>query len=239
MVHDFTRAKDLEQMKDDFFSTISHELRTPLFSIQGFAQLMLEEPALDSATQKEFLSTIQRQAAQLSEMVNNLLDLSKLDDNKLDIAEKMVSIVDIVHQTILKLQGYAHQQQVSLVTNMPMSLPSVIGDSYRLEQVMTNLIGNAIKFSPPGETVTISAKANSHAVLIQVQDNGIGIPSAELENIWRRYYQAQNNGERSAMGTGLGLHIAKQIIEKHRGKIWAESDGQHGSTFSFTLPRAL
>jgi signal transduction histidine kinase len=120
-----------------------------------------------------------------------------------------------------------------------MSLPSVIGDSYRLEQVMTNLIGNAIKFSPPRETITISAKANSHSVIVQVRDNGIGIPPEELDNIWQRYYQAQHNGERSAMGTGLGLHIAKQIIEKHRGKIWAESEGEKGSTFSFTLPRAL
>ena len=115
LVHDVTQERELEQLKDDFFSTVSHELRTPtFFSIQGFAQLMLEEEDLDPGTQKEFLETIRRQATQLSEMVNNLLDLSKFDEDKLVLEKVSLSLLDIINQTILTLQGFAHQQKVKL-----------------------------------------------------------------------------------------------------------------------------
>lgn len=236
VVHDITKEKELEQLKDDFFSTISHELRTPLFSIQGFAQIMQEEPPLDRDTQKEFLHTIQRQAMQLGEMVNNLLDISKLEDGKLSLENKPVSIADVIHQTVLKLQGYAHQQNVTLAPDISGAIPIIIGDSYRLEQVLTNLIGNAIKFSPTGETVRIAATLNQTKIQVDVHDNGIGIPPDSLENIFSRYYQVTNESVRSAMGSGLGLHIAKQIVEAHGGRIWATSQEGQGSTFSFTLP---
>ena len=236
LVHDVTRERELEQLKDDFFSTISHELRTPLFSIQGFAQLMLEEEELDPETQKEFLGTIQRQAIQLSEMVNNLLDISKLDAGKLVLEKKPVIVADLINQTILKLQGFAHQQQVRLSSNLSPFIPEIMGDNLRLEQVLTNLIGNAIKFSAADQQVLISAALDENSVLVQVTDNGIGIPAEDLDQIFSRYYQAQNKSERSAMGTGLGLHISKKIIEGHQGRIWAESVAGQGSTFCFTLP---
>jgi PAS domain S-box-containing protein len=239
VVHDITREKELEQLKDDFFSTISHELRTPLFSIQGFAQLLQEEPPVDRDTQKEFLQTIQRQATQLSEMVNNLLDISKLEEGKLVLERKPVLLADVIHQTVLKLQGYAHQQQVTIVPNISTPLPVIIGDAYRLEQVLTNLIGNAIKFSPIEATVTVSSFEKGNRVIIAVKDNGIGIPSENLDNIFSRYYQVTQKSERSAMGTGLGLHIAKQIIDAHGGRIWAESEAGQGSTFYFTLPATV
>lgn len=236
VVHDVTKERELDQLKDDFFSTISHELRTPLFSIQGFAQIMMEEPDLDVETRTEFLNTIQRQAIQLSEMVNNLLDISKLEDGKLVLEQKPVSVVDVINQTILKLQGYAHQQQVKVVTNLAATIPVIIGDSHRLEQVLNNLIGNAIKFSPANEQILITAELGNDEVRVSVKDNGIGIPAEALESIFSRYYQVSNRSHRSPMGTGLGLHIAKQIVEAHGGKIWAESETGQGSVFTFTLP---
>lgn len=236
IVHDVTKERELEHMKDDFFSTISHELRTPLFSIQGFAQLMLEEETLDRQTQQEFLTTIQRQALQLSEMVDNLLDVSKFDAGKLEFEKRPLAIVALIQQTILKLQGFAHQQGIQLAPNLPDSLPEIQGDSQRLEQVLTNLIGNAIKFSPAGKTVDISACQQDNYILIQVKDYGIGIPEVDLEQIFSRYYQANNKVEHTAKGSGLGLYIAKKVIEGHNGRIWAESQVGQGSTFNVTLP---
>jgi two-component system phosphate regulon sensor histidine kinase PhoR len=236
VVHDITRERELEQLKDDFMSTISHELRTPLFSIHGFVQLMLEDENLDAATRREFLTIIQNQSLQLANMVNNLLDLSKFDEGKLELERQPVAMVDLIHQTTLKLQGFAHQQKVKLVTHLPVTLPTISGDLPRLEQVLTNLIGNAIKFTKRGGEVSISASASDTELLVQVKDNGIGIPAEALDRIFSRYYQVEDRSERSARGSGLGLHIAQRIVKEHGGRIWAESEAGHGSTFCFTLP---
>lgn len=236
VVHDVTKERELEQLKDDFISTVSHELRTPLFSIHGFAQVLLEEEHLDPATRAEFLATIQQQAAQLSEMVNNLLDLSKFDEGRLVFEKKPVAILDVIHQTMLKLQGFAHERNVHLQSNLPDYLPHIIGDKYRLEQVLTNLIGNAIKFTETEGQVLVSASKATNEILVEVKDNGIGIPPEALDQIFSRYYQVEHESERSAMGSGLGLHIAQKIVEGHGGRIWAESAAGQGSTFRFTLP---
>jgi len=236
VVHDITRERELEQLKDDFMSTISHELRTPLFSIQGFVQLMLEDETLEPATRKEFLTIIHTQAAQLGEMVNNLLDLSKFDEGKLELDRRPVAILDVIHQTTLKLQGFAHQQKVKLIPKLPALLPTIIGDTQRLEQVLTNLIGNAIKFTKADGEVIVTASANDSELRVEVKDNGIGIPTEALDRIFSRFYQVEDKSERSARGSGLGLHIAQRIIKAHGGRIWAESEAGQGSTFCFTLP---
>ncbi len=242
LVHDVTKERELDQLKDDFISTISHELRTPLFSIQGFAQLMMEADDLDLETQNEFLSTIRRQAIQLSQMVNNLLDISKFDEGKMGLEKTSVSMMDIINQTILKLQGFAHHQNIKLLSDLPLSLPPLMGDPQRLEQVLTNLIGNAIKFSKDNEQVVVKAtaiiktSADDAEIMVQVKDQGIGISPDALSQIFSRYYQVHDKSERSAMGSGLGLHIAKKIVEGHGGRIWAESEVGQGSTFCFSLP---
>ncbi|MBE7474489.1 MAG: hypothetical protein DPW09_32865 [Anaerolineae bacterium] len=236
VVHDITRERELEQLKDDFMSTISHELRTPLFSIQGFVQLMLEDETLEPATRQEFLNIIRTQAVQLGEMVNNLLDLSKFDEGKLELERRPVAMLDIIHQTTLKLQGFAHQQKVKLIPKLPALLPTVMGDTQRLEQVLTNLIGNAIKFSKADGEVIVTASANDSELRVEVKDNGIGIPTEALDRIFSRFYQVEDKSERSARGSGLGLHIAQRIIKAHGGRIWAESEAGQGSTFCFTLP---
>jgi PAS domain S-box-containing protein len=236
VVHDITRERELEQMKDDFMSTVSHELRTPLFSIQGFIQIMQEDDTLDLATRKEFLSIIQEQAVQLGQMVNNLLDLSKFDEGKMELEHRPVAILDLIHQTTLKLQGFAHRQKVKLTTQLPPLLPTINGDAVRLEQVLTNLIGNAIKFSNAQGEVAVMAQTTADELQIQVKDSGIGIPAEALERIFSRYYQVEDRSERSARGSGLGLHIAQRIVKAHGGRIWAESETGQGSTFCFTLP---
>jgi two-component system phosphate regulon sensor histidine kinase PhoR len=237
VMHDITKEREVEQLKDEFFSTISHDLRTPLFSIHGFAQIMLEEgDNLDEATRGEFLATIQRQALQLSEMVSNLLDLSKFDEGRFELEKQPVAVADLIHQTILKLQGFAHQEKIKLVSDVSPTLPLVEADRERLEQVLTNLIGNAIKFSEAEGQVLIKAAKVTGEIQIEVQDHGIGIPPEDLEQIFSRFYQSESGNKRSKAGSGLGLHIAKKIVEAHGGKIWAESEVGQGSTFQFTLP---
>ena len=237
VVHDITKERNLELLKADFMSTISHELRTPLFSIQGFVQILLEDEAdIAPQTRKEFLTTIQTQAIQLSDLVNNLLDLAKFDEGKLDFIHSEIDLLDLLHQVCRKLLGFGHQQKVDLIANLPEALPEVIGDPERLEQVLTNLIGNAIKFSKSGGQVRVTASATQEEILVEVQDNGVGIPAEALEHIFSRYYQVNDRNRKEARGSGLGLHIAKKIVEGHQGRIWAESNLGQGSTFHFTIP---
>jgi signal transduction histidine kinase len=171
-------------------------------------------------------------------MVNNLLDLSKFDEGKLELERQPVAVVDVIHQTTLKLQGFAHQQKVKLVPKLPAILPIINGDATRLEQVLTNLIGNAIKFSNAGGEVVVSAALNGNELRVEVKDSGIGIPTEALDRIFSRFYQVEDKSERSARGSGLGLHIAQRIVKAHGGRIWAESEAGQGSTFCFTLPVA-
>ena len=237
VVHDVTRERQLERLKDDFMSTISHELRTPLFSIQGFAQILLEEGTeISDETRTEFLTTIHTQAVQLGEMVNNLLDVSKFDEGRLEFERNQVAFLKLLRQASLKLQGFAHQQRIKLTTELPASIPMITGDSKRLEQVLTNLLGNAIKFTPAGGQVCLAATATDSEILVEIRDNGIGIPPPDLERIFSRYFQVKNKSKHSAKGSGLGLHIARRIVEGHGGRIWVESKVGHGSTFRFSLP---
>lgn len=239
VVHDVTRERQLERLKTDFMSTISHELRTPLFSIQGFAQILLEDGAdLDQATRVEFLNTIHTQAVHLGEMVNNLLDLSKFDEGRLEFERNQVVMLDLLDQVNRKLQGFAHQQKIRLTADLPASLPLITGDRDRIEQVVTNLLGNAIKFTKESGQVHLTASASEAEILVEIKDNGVGISPDELEHIFSRYYQGHERGKETIRGSGLGLHIAKKIVEGHGGRIWAESQTGQGSIFRFTLPVA-
>jgi len=235
VVHDVTQERELERMKDDFVSVVSHELRTPLFSIQGFVRLMLEDEVPDPQTRREFLTIIERQANQLAEMVSNLLDVSKLASGTLSIEKKPVQLIDVINQTVLKLQGFARNEKVNLTSELPTSLPLIFGDAQRLEQVMTNLIGNAIKFTPAGGRVTVMAQRHDDHILIAIADTGIGIAPKDLKRIFTKFYQVEEHKTRTVQGSGLGLHISKRLIESHGGKIWAESELGKGSTFYIQL----
>jgi signal transduction histidine kinase len=236
VVHDVTREREIEEMKDEFFSTISHDLRTPLFSIQGFVRLILDGEVPDEETQREFLGIIGRQAEQLAQLVNNLLNISRLESGKLEMERVPVQLLDVLEQTASKLRGMARAEDITLEADLPSSLPPVTGDPGWLEQVVTNLVGNAIKFTAEGGRVRIGARGSDSEVLVEVSDTGIGIPNDALDRVFDKFYQVPDAGDEEYEGTGLGLHIAKQIVELHDGRIWAESTLGQGSTFRFTLP---
>ena len=236
VVHDVTKDHTLEQIKNDWLSTISHELRTPLFSIQGFVHLLQDQEDPPSPeTQHEFLNIIDREIRQLTHLVTNLLDTNRLTSGLLEIKRQSVYLPTLINQTTAKMKGIARHKNLTLLTELPDALPTIEGDPQRLEQVLTNLIGNAIKFTPEGGKVTLLVTTEPDYILLKVTDTGIGISETDLAHIFDKYYQAKTPSQ-TKPGSGLGLFISKQLIEAHQGRLWAESQPGQGTSFFIQLP---
>jgi two-component system phosphate regulon sensor histidine kinase PhoR len=236
VVHDVTREREIAEMREEFFSIISHELRTPLFSIQGFASLILDGQVPDQETQREFLGIIRRQAEQLAQLASNLLNSSRLESGMLELKREPVELTEVLGAALTKLRGLAQGKGVTLHSELPPGPCLVTGDRDWLEQVVTNLVGNAIKFTVEGGQVALTACQLDGEVLVEVKDTGIGIPADALQHVFDKFYRVSDEAGGRPEGTGLGLHIARQVVEAHGGRIWAESQVGEGSVFRFTLP---
>lgn len=236
VVHDVTRERELDQLKSDFISLISHELRTPLFSIQGFVRLILAGEVPDEKTQRDFLTIVEGQARHLAELVENLLDLSRLEAGLLDLKLETVQIGEVAYQTIANLRPLAQGKHIAINIHIADDIPPLMADRRWLEHVMTNLVGNAVKFTPQEGRIGVQIERAASEVVVQVADSGIGIPKEAHRDLFSKFYQVDSSTTRRAGGTGLGLYIARQIIEAHGGRIWVDSEEGKGSTFSFSLP---
>ena len=240
IAHDVTRERELDQMKSDFLSTVSHELRTPLFSIRGFVKLLLCGKVSDDATRQEFLIIVSQQSELLTNIVNDLLDISRLDSGyALELKHEPIDLRRIVHEAAVRLGALATEKRIRLDVQLPPVLPTVSADARRLDQVLANLIGNAIKFTPEGGRVVVSVLALSGdkpAVQVVVSDTGVGIPADAIPRLFERFYQVDHSATRKAGGTGLGLYITKRIVEGLGGKVGVESAPGRGSRFWFILP---
>lgn len=243
VLRDVTTQKELERMKSSFLSVVSHELRTPLHSIKGFVDIILMgKTGPISETQADFLRTVREQTTHLQNLINDLLEFSRLESGQIQLRLTQVSLAELAVAVVDKLKPLADQGQVDLVNSIAPDLVTVEADRFRIEQVLTNLVDNAIKFTPASGVVTISAKDMGPEVQVAVADTGIGIPASELERIFDRFYQVDSGSTRPYRGTGLGLTICKHIVEHHHGRIWAESPiaGQDkGSVFYFVLPKRI
>jgi PAS domain S-box-containing protein len=224
----------LDQMKSEFLSNVSHELRTPLQSISGFTKLILAGQVPDQATQTEFLGIVDREALHLGNLINSLLDMSRLEAGRFQINKRLMPVKESFTDPMKSFQSLAKDKNITLKEEIPEQLPEMEVDGDRLRQVVINLLGNAIKFSDPGGCVTVRVVEQPGKLLFQVADRGIGISEEAKKHLFERFYRAE--GEMVRGGTGLGLYISRQIIEAHGGRIWAESELGEGSTFSFTLP---
>jgi signal transduction histidine kinase len=232
-----TKERELEQMKDDLLSTVSHELRTPLFSIRGFVHLLLDDDPPPPETQRDFLQIIAREANQLANMVTNLLDSNKISSGEVEVTKEPLQLGDIIRRTCQKLQGYALNEAVTPSLDVPPNLPLILGNAQQLEQVFTNIIGNAIKFTPQNGSISITCEVvGTRYIIARIADTGIGISETDLEHIFSRFYQVDHNADAQQPGSGLGLHIARQLVEQHSGQIWTESQPGQGSTFFIKLP---
>jgi signal transduction histidine kinase len=235
------RLETLDKLKSDFVSTVSHELRTPLTSIKAFVELILLKPTMSSERQLKLLRTINEESDRLGRLINDLLDLSKIESGTVKWQSEEVSVKDIINTSVDGIYPLARSLGLRLSTSINGPLPPLYGDRDRLVQVVTNILSNAIKFTHEGGTVTIEAHQEADpepGIVVTITDTGIGIPEGDLKLIFDKFYRAGDQLTNKTPGTGLGLTIARQIVEHHGGTIWATSTIGQGSTFTFILPLA-
>jgi len=236
IVKDLTEKRQLEEIRRDFIANISHEFRTPISSIKLIAETLADSPPENPDVYKDFLVRINTEADKLAHMTNELTELSVLENDETTLDKKPLKIDGLVRQVVQRLQAQADNKALKLSLDIQQDLPDLIIDPSRIEQVLLNLIHNAIKFTEREGSVRVSVRKLVNEVIFSVSDTGIGIPANELPRIFERFYKV--NKARDDMGTGLGLAISRHIVAAHGGRIWAESVEGKGSTFFFTLPVA-
>ncbi len=231
--------RKIDEMKSEFVSIASHELRTPLAAIKNAVQLMLQGKTGEiNENQTKFLSMAERNINRLTNILNSLLDLSRMESGKINLKFEEVDLKNSIDFILSSLKPQADGKSIRLRMETPGDLPLAYADREKLEQILTNLLGNAIKFTPEGGEISISAKPfqeEEDTVAISVRDSGIGIPKDQLGRIFEKFHQVEDSLRRSTTGTGLGLAITKGLVEAHHGKIWVESEIGRGATFVFTL----
>lgn len=238
ILHDLSKEEELEQMKLDFVSMASHELKTPLTSIVGYLSVFLDEN--ENKLPKESLDLLSKAfvaASQLQTLIANLLSVNKIEKEQLSVSPESVEYLPILSKAVTDLSSQANQKNIVLTLTPPdEALPKVLADPIRIGEVITNLVANAINYTNPNGKVEVSVKASPNEVLTTVADNGVGIPKEAILHLFSKFFRVSNQLQQANKGTGLGLYIAKSIIEKLHGKIWVESEVGKGSKFFFTLP---
>jgi two-component system phosphate regulon sensor histidine kinase PhoR len=236
VIHDVSQLRKLEQIRADFVANVSHELRTPLTSIQGYAETLLNGTLSDTEMSQRFVAKILQQSSQLSQLISDLLDLSRIESGAIELKLAPCKMTEF-QEPIISLFGPAFDEfNMRFEWQIPDDLPTPLVDKLLIEQVFVNLIDNALKYTPQGGSITVSGETNESEVIIYVSDTGIGITSDALPRIFERFYRVDKGRSREMGGTGLGLSITKHILLQHGGRIWAESVFGKGSVFKFALP---
>lgn len=238
VLHDISELRRLERVRRDFVANVSHEFRTPLTAIQGFAETLLGGALGDPANRGHFVEIIRDHATRLARLTEDLLKLSRIEAGKLDLEFRPVSVYQLVQSCVETASFKAARKELTLEICIPEGLPNVRGDSNGLQEVLQNLLDNAVQYTPAGGRLEVSASNNGGKVQVTVSDTGIGIPQAEQERIFERFYRVDAARSREAGGTGLGLSIARHIVEAHAGHLWVESAVGEGSQFRFSIPVA-
>ena len=248
VLSDITKQKQLDEAKSKFVAHVSHELRTPLLSIQESLALLLgKEIGEVTPEQEKFLSIAQRNIGRLSRLVNDLLDVAKLEAGKIELRPMPFELRDMVHHVVETVRSWAEGKGVTIGEAYPEKSIQMVADPDRLTQVVTNLLGNAIKFTPEGGKISVEINPEQSApgmaekpgVAVSVQDSGIGIPIQDQKRIFEKFEQVSLASPQGVSSTGLGLTIAKEIVELHGGRIWVDSSEGEGSRFTFAIPQRL
>lgn len=239
IIQDVTEVRRLEQTRRDFVANVSHELRTPMTSIQGFVEALLDGMAEDTGSQERYLRVILDETTRLNRLLNDLLDLSRLETGQAKWPMEPVRLEYVLDDVVTKLSPQLEKQGLLAETVYPENLPAVLGNRDRLQQVLINLLGNAIAFTPQGGRIKLSALEEGASVRVSISDTGVGIPPEEQDKVWERFHKVDRARTRGLGGTGLGLAIVRQIVEAHGGKVGLKSTPGRGSTFSFTLKKAI
>ncbi|HHY92445.1 MAG TPA: cell wall metabolism sensor histidine kinase WalK, partial [Firmicutes bacterium] len=221
VLEDVTELKQVEQLRRDFVANVSHELRTPLTAIQGFVEALLDEVALDP---KQYLEVIHRETLRLKALINDILELSLLQSGQAKWELNSVDVADLCARVIFKLSDQASAKHLVVAQDVPPDLPLLLANEDRIEEVLVNFLSNAIRYSPPGSTISIRASCAAGNITVAVEDQGPGIPAEDLPHIWERFYRVEKSRSRALGGTGLGLAIAKEIVETHGGRVGVTSE---------------
>ncbi|KIH71701.1 two-component system histidine kinase PnpS [Salinicoccus roseus] len=237
VLHDITEIRRLEKMRSDFVANVSHELKTPVTSVRGFSETLMSGEVTDEETTKQFLKIIHDESQRLDRLIRDLLNLSKIERQKMPLNLETLNMTALVHEVSVTLQGAVEEKQTKLVLPDPTKDVYLQGDEDRLRQIILNLVGNGINYTAEGGTVTVSLKENVEKVRLIIQDDGIGIPEESLPRIFERFYRVDRARSRHSGGTGLGLAIVKHLIESHHGEIEVESREGEGTTFTVILPK--
>jgi signal transduction histidine kinase len=233
------KLKELDQLKDDFVSSVSHELRSPLAAISGYIELLLSKPLSEIAPEKQSkaLQIIQESTQRLAHFINEILDLAKIKAGQVEIRPKSFDLKKMIEDVDSLFKALVEKKNIYMTVDVPENARELIADEDKIRQVLTNLISNALKFTPSQGKIRIAARNESEFIQISVADSGAGIPEESLETIFERFKQAANSaGDFAQKGTGLGLAIARGIVEAHSGQMWVESEVGKGATFYFTIP---
>jgi len=232
-------AERLNRLKSEFMASISHELRTPLHTVIGFAELLAEETEAQlNERQQRFLNHIRKDSEHLLGLINDVLDLSRIEAGGLSLHTEALGLHSVADEAVESIRPYAESRNVSVHLQPGMDF-DVLADRLRLRQILTNLLSNGAKFTPPGGSVTVRARRSGHLVEITVEDTGVGIPPEECLRVFEKFYQVGYTPVGVREGTGLGLAICRQLVEMQAGEIWVESEPGKGSRFCFTLPAVV
>jgi two-component system phosphate regulon sensor histidine kinase PhoR len=236
VLEDVSELRRLQRIRAEFIDNLSHELRTPLTTISLLAETAARDAETASPRLRDRISKIEIETGHLTQMVNELLDLSRIESGTAQLLLDDVDVIRVVRSTVERLRLFAERQGLQIEIESPERVAAVRGDEDRLGQVLINLLHNAVKFSPNGGTIVVGVRDAADEVTVWVRDPGIGVPRADLTRIFERFYKVDRARVRGRGGTGLGLSIARHVVDAHGGRIWVESEDGQGSTFWFTLP---
>lgn len=240
VLHDVTKEKEVSQMKNDFVSHVSHELKTPLASITAYSEMLADGEADDEETRKEFYAVIQSQAQRLNRLIEDILNISRIESGLIKVKKEQASLTILIEEQMQMIRSYAEEKNITVTSGHPIVYDQVYVDKDMISQVIINLLSNAVKYTPAGGHVTVGTEVDEAARLVRVAvtDTGVGIPEDEIGHLFEKFYRVTANNKQ-AKGTGLGLNLAKQIVEKvHNGRMFVTSKVGVGSTFGFELPMA-
>jgi two-component system phosphate regulon sensor histidine kinase PhoR len=237
VLHDMTREKEVAEMKNHFVSHVSHELRTPLASIKAYVEMLIDGEATDEKTEREFYEVIQNEANRLSRLIDNILNISRIESGLVKTNKKALSPVVILKEAAEVITPQAKQKQITVVESLSPAMHQVMADRDMLYEAVLNLLSNAVKYTPEGGKITLATQVDEDArkVRVRITDTGVGIPPKDLPFVFDKFYRVDANAK-MAKGTGLGLSLVKHIVEVvHQGRIFVESEVGKGSTFGFEL----
>lgn len=234
-----TSLREIDRLKDQFLSIVSHELRTPINAIMGFGSILEDEVAGNlTPEQHRYMQSILSGAGTLLNLVNDLLDMSRIQAGKFSLSPRLIAFEEVASDVFANLEPLAQNKHLTMIRRIDDHLPNLCADEQRLAQILTNLLSNAIKFSPPGREVLMCASLEGDWIACRIVDHADGIAPADIPKLFRQFGQLDTTNTRKFGGTGLGLSISKALVEAHGGKIGVESKLGSGSTFWFTLPLA-